>query len=100
MKADVGVKDGRICAIGKSGNPQTMDRITPGLEIGLATDAISGSHLILTAAASTRTYISFVRNRRYAALSNGTTTLIGGGTGPFGRLQCNDCHARVRRTSI
>src|SRR5262245_46428155 len=42
VKADVGIKDGRICAIGKAGNPQTMNDITPGLELGLATDAISG----------------------------------------------------------
>src|SRR5438477_2482727 len=59
VKADVGIKDGRICGIGKSGNTQTMDRITPGLEIGLATDAISGSHLILTAAA-VDTHIHFI----------------------------------------
>jgi urease subunit alpha len=82
VKADVGVKDGRICAIGKSGNPQTMDRITPGLEIGLATDAISGAHLILTAA-GVDTHIHFISPQQAeAALSNGTTTLIGGGTGP------------------
>src|SRR5262247_1048113 len=82
VKADVGVKDGRICAIGKSGNPQTMDRITPGLEIGLATDAISGAHLILTAA-GVDTHIHFISPQQaQAALSNGTTTLIGGGTGP------------------
>ncbi|QRM27745.1 urease subunit alpha [Microvirga sp. VF16] len=82
VKADVGVKDGRICAIGKSGNPQTMDRITPGLEIGLATDAISGSHLILTAG-GIDSHIHFISPQQaHAALSNGTTTLIGGGTGP------------------
>ena len=82
VKADVGIKDGRICAIGKAGNPQTMDRITPGLEIGLATDAISGSHLILTAA-GIDTHIHFISPQQaQAALSNGTTTLIGGGTGP------------------
>ena len=82
VKADVGVKDGRICAIGKAGNPQTMDRITPGLEIGNATDAISGSHLILTAG-GIDTHIHFIcPQQAQAALSNGTTTLIGGGTGP------------------
>ncbi|MGJ4946524.1 urease subunit alpha [Bradyrhizobium sp. HKCCYLS1011] len=82
VKADVGIKDGRICAIGKSGNPQTMDRVTPGLELGLATDAISGSHLILTAA-GIDTHIHFISPQQAeAALSNGTTTLIGGGTGP------------------
>jgi urease subunit alpha len=82
VKADVGIKDGRIRAIGKSGNPQTMDNITAGLEIGLATDAISGSHLIMTAA-GIDTHIHFISPQQaYAALSNGTATLIGGGTGP------------------
>src|SRR6478736_4756419 len=82
VKADVGFRDGRISAIGKAGNPQTMDRVTPGLEIGLATDAISGSHLILTAA-GIDTHIHFISPQQAeAALSNGTTTLIGGGTGP------------------
>jgi Urea amidohydrolase (urease) alpha subunit len=81
VKADVGVKDGLICGIGKSGNPQTMDGVTPGLELGLATDAISGSHLILTAA-GVDTHIHFISPQQAeAALSNGTTTLIGGGTG-------------------
>ncbi|EIM30215.1 urease subunit alpha [Microvirga lotononidis] len=82
VKADIGIKDGRICAIGKAGNRQTMDRITPGLEIGLATDAISGSHLILTPG-GIDTHIHFISPQQaQAALSNGTTTLIGGGTGP------------------
>ena len=82
VKADVGIRDGRICAIGKAGNPQTMDGVTPGLECGLATDAISGNHLILTAA-GIDTHIHFISPQQaYAALSNGTTTLIGGGTGP------------------
>ena len=82
VKADVGVKDGRICAIGKSGNANTMDHITPGLEVGLATDTISGAHLILTAA-GVDTHIHFISPQQaQAALSNGTTTLIGGGTGP------------------
>ena len=82
VKADVGVKDGRICAIGKSGNPNTMDRVTAGLEVGLATDTISGAHLILTAA-GIDTHIHFISPQQAeAALSNGTTTLIGGGTGP------------------
>jgi len=82
VKADIGVKDGRICGIGKAGNPQTMDRVTPGLEFGVGTDAISGAHLILTAA-GIDTHIHFISPQQaYAALSNGTTTLIGGGTGP------------------
>jgi len=82
VKADVGIKDGKICGIGKSGNPQTMDGITPDLEVGLATDAISGAHLILTAG-GIDSHIHFISPQQAeAALSNGTTTLIGGGTGP------------------
>jgi len=82
VKADVGIKDGHICGIGKAGNPQTMDRVTPGLEFGVGTDAISGAHLILTAA-GIDTHIHFISPQQaYAELSNGTTTLIGGGTGP------------------
>jgi len=82
VKADVGIKDGRICAIGRSGNPETISGVTPGLECGLATDAISGSHLILTAG-GVDTHIHYISPQQaYAALSNGTTTLIGGGTGP------------------
>jgi urease subunit alpha len=82
VKADVGIKDGRICAIGKAGNPQTMSGVTPGLECGLATDAISGNHLILTAG-GIDTHIHYISPQQaQAALSNGTTTLIGGGTGP------------------
>src|SRR5262249_15224155 len=79
-KADVGIKDGRICGIGKAGNPQTMDRVTPGLEFGVGTDAISGAHLVLTAA-GIATHVPFISPRQvYAALSTGTTALIGGGT--------------------
>jgi len=82
VKADLGIKDGRIRAIGKAGNPNVMDNITPGLECGLATDAISGAHLILTAG-GIDTHIHFISPQQAsAALSNGTTTLIGGGTGP------------------
>src|SRR6476619_2319352 len=50
VKADVGVKDGKIVGIGKAGNPGLMDGVTPGLYVGPATDAISGEQLILTAA--------------------------------------------------
>ena len=50
VKADVGIKDGKIGGIGKAGNPGTMDGVTPGLGVGPATDAISGEQLILTAA--------------------------------------------------
>ena len=49
VKADVGVKDGKIAGIGKAGNPNIMDGVTPSLVTGPSTDAISGEHCILTA---------------------------------------------------
>ena len=50
IKANVGLRDGKIVGIGKSGNPDVMDGVTPGMIVGVSTDAISGEHLILTAA--------------------------------------------------
>ncbi|MBQ5852819.1 MAG: urease subunit alpha, partial [Rikenellaceae bacterium] len=48
VKADVGIKNGRIAGLGKAGNPNTMEGVSPELITGAATDAISGEHLILT----------------------------------------------------
>src|SRR5215468_9703730 len=82
VKADVGVKDGRICGIGKAGHPHTMDGVTPSLVIGNATEAVAGEHLLLTAG-GIDTHIHFVSPQQvYAGLSNGVTTFIGGGIGP------------------
>jgi urease subunit alpha len=82
VKADVGVKDGMIVGVGKAGNSGTMDGVTPGLDVGPATDAISGEQLILTAG-GIDTHVHYVAPQQaYAALSNGVTTLFGGGIGP------------------
>ncbi|MEU1606283.1 urease subunit alpha [Micromonospora matsumotoense] len=82
VKADVGVKDGRIAGIGKAGNPNVMDGVTPELVTGPGTEAISGEHLILTAG-GIDTHVHLVTPlQAQAALSNGVTTLWGGGTGP------------------
>ncbi|MEU5962617.1 urease subunit alpha [Micromonospora parva] len=82
VKADVGVKDGKIAGIGKAGNPNVMDGVTPELITGPGTEAISGEHLILTAG-GIDTHVHLVTPlQAYAALSNGVTTLWGGGTGP------------------
>ncbi|GAA5189886.1 urease subunit alpha [Rugosimonospora acidiphila] len=82
VKADVGVKDGLIAGIGKAGNPDTMDGVSPELVIGPGTDAISGEHLILTAGGIDAHVHLVSPQQAYAALSNGTTTMWGGGTGP------------------
>ena len=82
VKADVGIKDGKIAGIGKSGNPNTMSGVDPCLVTGASTDAISGEHLILTAGAIDGHVHMISPQQAYASLSNGITTLFGGGIGP------------------
>ena len=82
IKADVGIKNGLICGIGKAGNPSVMSGVTPGLALGPGTDAISGAHMILTAG-GIDAHVHFISPQQaQAALSNGVTTLFGGGVGP------------------
>ncbi|MET0811669.1 MAG: urease subunit alpha [Microbacterium sp.] len=82
VKADIGVKDGLIVGLGKSGNPQTQRNVDPRLVVGPGTEVIAGEHLIATAGAMDA-HVHFVSPQQaYAALSNGITTLFGGGTGP------------------
>ncbi|MEL5959978.1 urease subunit alpha [Streptomyces sp. CLV115] len=82
VRADVGIKEGRIVAIGKAGNSDVMDGVTPGLELGTSTDVISGEGKILTAGA-VDTHVHFISPSAVVeALSTGTTTLVGGGVGP------------------
>ncbi len=82
IKADVGVKDGKIAGIGKAGNPNVMDGVSPDLVTGPSTDAISGEHMILTAAGIDGHVHFCSPQQAYNCISNGITTLIGGGVGP------------------
>lgn len=82
VKADVGVKDGKIAGIGKAGNPNIMKGVTPTLVTGPSTDAISGEHMILTAAGIDGHVHFCSPQQAINTLSNGITTLIGGGVGP------------------
>ncbi|MCB9017400.1 MAG: urease subunit alpha [Prevotellaceae bacterium] len=82
VKADIGIKDGKIAGIGKAGNPNVMNGVCPDLITGPATDAISGEHLIVTAAGIDGHVHMICPQQAYACLSNGITTLIGGGVGP------------------
>jgi urease subunit alpha len=82
VKADVGVRDGRIVALGKAGNPDTMDGVDPLLVIGPGTEIIAGNGLILTAGAVDCHVHLISPTQIPEALGNGTTTFIGGGTGP------------------
>ncbi|MFC4497110.1 urease subunit alpha [Streptomyces ovatisporus] len=82
VKADVGIRDGRITALGKAGNPDIMDGVDPDLVIGPETEIISGNGKILTAGA-VDTHVHFVCPQLVdTALASGVTTLVGGGTGP------------------
>lgn len=82
IKCDVGIKDGKIVGLGKAGNPNIMEGVTPSLVTGPSTDAISGEHLILTAAGIDGHVHHVSPQQAYNCLSNGITTLIGGGIGP------------------
>jgi urease subunit alpha len=82
VKADVGVRDGRIIALGKAGNPDTMDGVHPDLVIGPATEIIAGNGKILTAGAIDSHVHLICPGVMDTALATGITTIIGGGTGP------------------
>jgi urease subunit alpha len=82
VKADIGVKDGRIAGIGQAGNPNLQDGVDPNLIVGAGTEVISGEGLVATAGA-VDTHVHFLTPEQVPhALANGVTTLIGGGTGP------------------
>ncbi|MGY1668789.1 urease subunit alpha [Geodermatophilus sp. SYSU D00696] len=82
VKADVGVRDGRIVALGKAGNPDTMDGVHPDLVIGPGTEVLAGNGRILTAG-GIDCHVHFICPQIVpTALGSGVTTLIGGGTGP------------------
>jgi len=82
VRADVGVRDGRIVALGRSGNPDIADGVHPDLLIGPSTDVISGEGKILTAGAIDIHVHLLSRSQLVEALATGTTTVGGGGTGP------------------
>src|SRR5436189_3187806 len=90
-KADVGIKGGRIAGIGKAGNPAIMAGVTPGMIVGVTTEAIAGEGLILTAG-GIDAHIHFICPQQvYEALASGVTTFIGGGTGPATGTKATTC---------
>jgi urease subunit alpha len=90
-KADIGIRDGRIAAIGKSGNPGVMDGVTEGLEIAATTEVLAGEGHIVTAGA-VDSHVHFISpNQIPDAFYSGVTTLIGGGTGPATGTKATTC---------
>jgi urease subunit alpha len=91
FKADVGIRDGRISAIGKAGNPGVMDGVSPGLAISASTEVLAGEGHILTAGAID-SHVHFISpNQIPDAFHAGITTLIGGGTGPATGTKATTC---------
>ena len=82
VKADVGVRDGRVVGIGRAGNPDTTDGVDPALVIGPSTEIVSGAGRILTAGAVDSHVHLICPQIVDTALAAGTTTIVGGGTGP------------------
>ena len=82
VKADVGLRDGRIVALGRAGNPDIADGVHPDLVIGPGTDVISGEGRILTAGAVDVHVHLLSTSQLHEALASGITTVGGGGTGP------------------
>src|SRR5471032_3295102 len=82
IKADIGVKGGRIVGVGHAGNPGIQRNITPGMVIGAATEVIAGEGCIVTAG-GIDSHIHFICPQQIdEAISSGVTTMLGGGTGP------------------
>ncbi|KAI7777684.1 hypothetical protein LA080_003177 [Diaporthe eres] len=90
-KADIGVKDGLIVGIGKAGNPDVMEGVTPGMVVGSCTDVIAGEGKIITAG-GIDSHIHFICPQQAdEAIASGITTMLGGGTGPSAGTSATTC---------
>jgi len=91
VKADIGIRDGRIVGVGKAGNPDIMDGVAPGMVVGASTEVIAAEGRIVTAG-GIDSHIHFIcPQQAYEALSAGITTLIGGGSGPATGTNATTC---------
>ncbi|KAH7515529.1 urease [Ziziphus jujuba] len=91
IKADIGIKDGRIASIGKAGNPDIMDGVFSNMIIGVNTEVIAGEGMIVTAGAID-CHVHFICPQlAFEAISSGITTLVGGGTGPADGTRATTC---------
>src|ERR1051325_7186407 len=99
-KADVGIKHGRIAGIGKAGNPAVMVGVTPGMIVGVTTDALAGEGLIVTAG-GIDSHIHFICPQQAdEALASGVTTFVGGGTGPTTGTNATTCTPGARHIEL
>jgi urease subunit alpha len=91
VKGDIGIRNGLIVKVGKAGNPDTMAGVDGELVVGASTEVIAGENCIVTAGA-VDSHVHFISPQQiYEALSNGTTTMLGGGTGPATGTNATPC---------
>jgi urease subunit alpha len=89
IKADIGIKNGRIAGVGKAGNPDIMDKVD--MIVSSSTEVIAGEHTICTPG-TIDTHIHFISPQQaIEAICAGTTTMIGGGTGPADGTNATTC---------
>lgn len=99
VKADIGIKEGRIAGIGKAGNPYTMDNVDKNMIISACTEATAGEHTICTPG-HWDTHVHMISPQQYIdAISNGITTMVGGGTGPADGTNATTCTPGVYNIS-
>src|SRR5579859_7264451 len=88
VRADIGVRDGLIVGVGRAGDPERVEGVTPGLGIGPATGVVTARGLIATPG-GVDTHIHMISPQQaWTALASGITTMLGGGTGPT-EATCN-----------
>ncbi|HEY9789703.1 MAG TPA: urease subunit alpha [Candidatus Obscuribacterales bacterium] len=91
VKADIGIRDGKIVGVGKAGNPNTQDGVSEGMSVGAGTEVLAGENTIVTAG-GIDTHIHFICPQLCEyAIASGVTTLFGGGTGPAHGTSATTC---------
>lgn len=91
VKADIGLRDGKIAGIGKAGNPNLMDGVDSNMVVGAATEVIAGEGLIVTPG-GIDSHVHFISPQQVeTAIASGITTMIGGGTGPATGTNATTC---------
>ncbi|KAL8952251.1 MAG: hypothetical protein Q9222_001837 [Ikaeria aurantiellina] len=91
FKADIGIRDGIVIGIGKAGNPNVMDGVSPSMVVGSSTDVVAGEGKILTAGGIDSHIHLICPQQAYEAIAAGITTLLGGGTGPSTSTNATTC---------
>jgi len=91
IKADIGLKGNKIVGIGKAGNPDVMEGVTPGMVVGVNTEAIAAEKMIVTAGGCDM-HVHFICPQQIEdAIASGLTTMYGGGTGPAAGTCATTC---------